>query len=231
MTRLVLFAAIRRRNPDVVARLLRADPDLVRATEAWSWDEAIRAGLRNAENGTPLIRAAETGDLEIVELLLAAGARVDARCACAGAETPLWTAVLHGHDEIVERLLGADPNAAAFAGATPLHPAVRAQPQLVSRLLAAGADPSRTDKRGRAPADWAQIDGRRPATLPSAGSARQDVQRHPGLQRYPRQPVASSAARALAARVSRSRPPITAGMITQPAWATAPTLPDIPICE
>lgn len=49
----LLFAAIVRRDRGAVARLRRADPELVHTTEAWSWDEAVRAGLRNPEHGTP----------------------------------------------------------------------------------------------------------------------------------------------------------------------------------
>lgn len=106
-----------------------------------------------------MIRAVETDDLGSLGCCLPRALRSTPGRACAGAETALWTAVLHGHEAIVQRLLGAgaDPNAAAFAGATPLHAAVHAQPQLVPPLVPAGADRTRTDARGQTPAGWARI--------------------------------------------------------------------------
>jgi RNA polymerase sigma factor (sigma-70 family) len=157
---IVLFAAIRQRDRATVARLLARDPSLVAATEAWSWDEAIEAGLGPAQRGTPLIRAVETGDVELVETLLAAGASLHDECACAGGESALWTATVFGHASLVDVLLdaGASPDTAAFAGATPLHAAVqRGRHDLVRSLLRAGADPSVRDDHGRTPGDWASM--------------------------------------------------------------------------
>jgi RNA polymerase sigma factor (sigma-70 family) len=156
----VLFAAIRQRDRATVARLLANDRSLVDATEAWSWDEAIAAGLGPAQRATPLIRAVETGDVDLVETLLAAGASLHDTCACAGGESALWTATVFGHAPLVDLLLdaGASPDTAAFAGATPLHAAVqRGRHDLVRRLLRAGADPSVCDELGRTPGDWASM--------------------------------------------------------------------------
>jgi F0F1-type ATP synthase beta subunit len=53
---------------------------------------------------------------------------------------------------------GADPNATAFAGATPLHAAVLSgHHDLVPVLLDAGSDPDRTDEQGRRASDWAAV--------------------------------------------------------------------------
>ena len=82
-------------------------PDLATATESWSKDEAMRAGLQHAEHGTPLVRVVETGDLELVRVVLAAGAPTGQACGCAGAESALWTAVLSGDTEITKLLLAA----------------------------------------------------------------------------------------------------------------------------
>lgn len=159
----LLFAAIRHHDHATIAALLHVHPELVHEREAWSWAQAVELRLRHAEDGTPLIRAVESGDPLTVEMLLRAGAPVDGRCACAGAETPLWTAVSLGHREIVEQLLaaGADPNATAFAGVTTLHAAAHAHPALMERLIAAGADGARPDRRGRIAADWLELRGPR----------------------------------------------------------------------
>jgi RNA polymerase sigma-70 factor (ECF subfamily) len=162
----LLFRAIRERDVATVTDLLRRDPDLVHATEGWSLDEAIEANVDFvlAGRASPLIRAAQTGDLDLVRALVEAGAPVRDVCQCAGAESPLWTATVTGEAPVVEYLLGegADPNVAAFAGATPLHVAMqRGHHHLVPALLEAGADPERVDDFGRTPADWLAL--RRPA--------------------------------------------------------------------
>jgi RNA polymerase sigma factor (sigma-70 family) len=168
---ILLFAAIRRRDRVTVARLLANDPSLVDATEAWTWDEALASGLNPAQRGTPLVRAVETGDVELVRVVLAAGASVGDACACAGGENALWTATVFGHAALVDFLLeaGAAPDAAAFAGATPLHAAVqRGRHDLVRRLLRAGADPSVRDDHGRTPSEWASLRRTEPALGPHA---------------------------------------------------------------
>lgn len=156
----LLFAAIRDRDVQHVRALLAGNPDLVHAREDWSFEEGVAAQLGHAAAASPLIRAAATGSLEVVRVLVDAGAPVNDLCECAGSESALWTAVSLGFRDIVDHLLarGADPNATAFAGATPLHAAVLSgHHDLVGVLVDAGADPDKTDDHGRRASDWASI--------------------------------------------------------------------------
>ena len=93
--------------------------------------------------------AAQAGDHAAVERLLRAGADVDERAA--DDTTALHWAAYRGDAEIAALLLaaGADPNAANRNGATPLGMACVSagsgrggRPDLVARLLRAGADPT-----------------------------------------------------------------------------------------
>ncbi len=98
-------------------------------------------------------------NVEIVELLLGAGARAALANANDERSTPLHRAT--GHDGVVApvveagvavtRLLlarGADARARDARGATPLHRAAALRPELVPMLLAAGADVKTADKDG-----------------------------------------------------------------------------------
>jgi RNA polymerase sigma factor (sigma-70 family) len=155
---ILLYSAIRRSDVAAVAELVEAVPALVEAEETWAVDEGRSAGLAWPGRATPLIRAAEAGHLDIVEVLLAAGAAVDGRCGCETGESALWAAVANGRAAVAARLIeaGADPNWCSDTGVTPLHVAAKRDRQdLVDLLLGAGADPERVDRSGRSPADWA----------------------------------------------------------------------------
>ena len=71
---------------------------------------------------TPLYWAALGGHKEITELLIAAGANVNAKDMMGNFNTPLHCAVLEGQNEIAELLIakGADVNAKNDGGETPL---------------------------------------------------------------------------------------------------------------
>lgn len=166
-----LFLGIRLRNHALVRELLARAPALVTATEQWSKGEAMELGLQNAERATPLVRAVQTGDVELVRLILDAGADPDQRCECAGAESALWMAALIGDSNIVSVLIaaGADVNATAFAGASPLAVAAQRGHHDITRVLvAAGADASLPDAGGRTAADWARARRSTPRRLPSS---------------------------------------------------------------
>ncbi len=72
--------------------------------------------------------------------------------------TPLHAAVQHGQEETVRALLGwgADVNARADSGQTPLH--LCASPNIAKTLVEAGADPGATDdEHGTTPLVWATV--------------------------------------------------------------------------
>lgn len=103
-----LFAAVLAQRADVVALLLRHDA-LVDAREAM------------LGGASPLELAVSLGDVPIAELLISAGADIDARNRDGG--TALHVAAFSEQRETVALLLGegADPNARDARGATPLH--------------------------------------------------------------------------------------------------------------
>ncbi len=113
--------------------------------------EAVRRLLRdgadvNAAQGdgmTALHWAAERGDGEMGEVLIYAGARVDAGTRI-GHYTPLHLAARSAHDAMVELLLqaGSDPDARTTnSGASPLHLAAGSgDAQVIGLLVDAGAD-------------------------------------------------------------------------------------------
>jgi ankyrin repeat protein len=104
---------------------------------------------------TALHRAAINGHKDVVELLLAEGAGVDARDW--GLVTPLNYAVENGHREVASLLIasGADVNATRRgypAGDTPIHSAVRAgHKEIIDLLIAKKADMNVKNEAGQTP--------------------------------------------------------------------------------
>ena len=148
---IVLFQCIGINDAEGLARLLARNPTLANATEDWSPVEGFESRLGFSERATALIRASGTGNVELVRLLVEAGAHVDDLCPCAEHESPLIAAVNIGATEVVDYLLeaGAPPNGAAFDGeSTALHVAVHRERHDLVR---------RTDANGRTPADWAVL--------------------------------------------------------------------------
>ena len=150
-----LMWAVAARHPEVVKTLLEVGADPRSRSNITT--ELVYKGFRyitappaqsdgiieNAKRGgfTPLLFAAQQGDRESAELLLAAG--VDVNDKDASGASVLVVATHSGHSELAQMLLqrGADPNAAG-AGYTPLHAAVlRGDAPLVKALLAKGANP------------------------------------------------------------------------------------------
>jgi ankyrin repeat protein len=122
------------------------------ATDLQKWIQQ-RPGRINRQYGafcdTPLHSAARFGREDLADLLIAAGANVEARNELD--ERPLHASATYGHPTVAKLLLarGADVNARGQGGKTPLHAAacgvgqpsdVEARIEVAKLLLAAGAD-------------------------------------------------------------------------------------------
>ncbi len=119
----------------------------------WSWRAAPVAVKGGWLGGTPLHYAARDSHKEIIELLIAKGADLNARMG--EGLTPLHQAAYGGQKEAVELLIaaGADVNAKDRGGVTPLHQvaffasplfnhqaASNGRKEVVELLIAKGAD-------------------------------------------------------------------------------------------
>jgi uncharacterized protein len=157
----------------LLAGALPAPPDSPVADAAMRRDrDAVRALLQNGadvnaaqgDGMTALHWAAGHGDVELANMLLYAGARVDA-VTRNGNYTPLHLAGRAGNAQVVGPLLkaGADPNApTSSGGATPLHfAAAQGDPATVAALLAGGAAVDRREAAfGQTPLMWAAANDR-----------------------------------------------------------------------
>ncbi|MGF1596229.1 MAG: sigma-70 family RNA polymerase sigma factor [Acidimicrobiales bacterium] len=158
---ILVFQAIRTADVDLLARLVADDPALADASEDWSADEGFESDLSFSERATALVRAAGTGDLRLVRVLVEAGAQVSGACGCVDGETPLVAAVNIGATDVVEFLIdhGASLDDLAFdGGSTALHVAVHQDDHnMVRTLLTAGADPTLRDRNGRTATEWSVL--------------------------------------------------------------------------
>jgi ankyrin repeat protein len=113
------------------------------------------------KNLTPLYIAVHQGCVELVRMLLGAGAQVDA--GTPEGFTPLFLAVEHGHTEIVRMLLaaGAQVNKIAHNGATPLrHAIVKNYVGIAPLLIDAGVDVNAAKNGVETPLHLAALKGR-----------------------------------------------------------------------
>jgi ankyrin repeat protein len=167
-----LMWAVAEHHPEVVAALLAHHADVRARSEARSRLvnagadgtqrlSTDRANLFEEEHGgfTPLLFAAQRGDLDSAKLLIDAGA--NANDTAPNGASALVIATHSGHQALAAFLIetGADPNAAG-AGYAPLHAAIlRADQVLMKSLLAHGANPNAVLTRPtpvrRASQDWA----------------------------------------------------------------------------
>jgi ankyrin repeat protein len=114
---MAMFRAIDSGDVNEVMRLVNTDPSLL---------EGVDMSRRMWGTGlTPLIHAADLGQLEIVKLLTGKGA--DIHATTSRAETALHLAAARGHEEVVAYLLdnGAQASHQTQGGHTPLMLAIR----------------------------------------------------------------------------------------------------------
>lgn len=113
---------------------------------------------RSENEKTPLHFAAQGGHEEIVDLLIAKGADVNAKNIAK--ETPLHYAAAMGYKEVVDLLLakGAVFNSGTTNGSTPLHYSANfGNSEIVRVLIEKGADINCRNKYGLTPLDLAYI--------------------------------------------------------------------------
>jgi ankyrin repeat protein len=182
-----LLVAIAAGDRALVRTLLDAVPSLVTARLARRGEFFIdRCHAQVYEGDTALHAAAFAYDCQMARDLVARGAGIRARNR-RGAE-PLHAAVIGEpgtanwnparQRAVIEYLIGvgADPDAAALGGVTPLHRAVRNRcSAAVEALLAAGADPRLANGHGSTPSDLARWTTGRGGTGSPAAKTEQQI--------------------------------------------------------
>ena len=130
-------------------------------------------------NGTALRDAAKGGDAAEVRRLVAAGVSPEGAGADYG-ETPLWWAMMNGHDDVVSALAegGAEVDKKSVDGYTPLMDAARrGKCGAVRRLLDANADHTLEDDGGRTALGLVQeARARRPRPSPFGMPTREELE-------------------------------------------------------
>ncbi|MEI7938350.1 MAG: ankyrin repeat domain-containing protein [Verrucomicrobiota bacterium] len=167
----LLVRAVWDKNQPAVELLLAHHAE-VNCTNSFGRTDAIGNGQ------TPLHAAAALGSKAIAELLLKAGAAVNAKDQ--SGETPLYVAISQHQPEVAALLLAnkadpnakkANPNAKISNGWTPLHAAASdGQRELVELLLANKADPNERSNDGKTPLDLAKSQAQSAPGLPSGAS-------------------------------------------------------------
>jgi hypothetical protein len=115
-------------------------PSDARTTSSLALHAAAAPTTRTPDAATALREAAQSGNVQRVEALIAEGTDIDARDA--SGRSALMLAVLHDQKQAVSSLLaaGADPNAKDTSGTTPLAAAIAAaRPEIAAALQRAGA--------------------------------------------------------------------------------------------
>jgi len=182
-----LLVAIANLDHKTAAGLLNAAPSLATAGLARRDEFFLAERLAQVYKGDTALHAAGFSyDPQMAQDLITRGANIRARNR-RGAE-PLHAAVIgipgsaswnptRQRDVIVYLIgAGADPNAAAVGGVTPLHRAVRNRcSAAVEALLRAGADPRLPNDRGSTASDLARRTTGRGGTGSAAAKAEQRI--------------------------------------------------------
>jgi ankyrin repeat protein len=182
-----LLVAIANLDHKAATDLLDATPSLATARLARRDEFFLAERLAQVYEGDTALHAAGFSyDPEMAQDLMARGASIRARNR-RGAE-PLHAAVTGVPDsvswnparqrDVITYLVeaGADPNAAAAGGVTPLHRAVRNRcSAAVEALLGAGADPRLPSDRGSTAFDLAHLTTGRGGTGSEAAKAEQRI--------------------------------------------------------
>src|SRR3990167_7929710 len=111
----------------------------------------------------PIIAAAEKQNLPVIEILIAAGANVNAQGY--NRKTPLHVAIEKENLAIIQALIaaGANVNAQNHTGKTPLHLAIaKDNLAIIQALITAGANLNAQNNDGRTPLHVAALRGRKP---------------------------------------------------------------------
>ncbi len=127
-------------------------------------DKGVDLERRDKSGFTALGRAAIGGQVEIAQMLLAAGVDVDGRESRLG-RTPLHYAVVNDNQEMVSLLLEAGADVSLldrYGGDSPLHLAIRqsGDPDRIALLLEHGADAELKNRRGETPLHESASDDR-----------------------------------------------------------------------
>jgi ankyrin repeat protein len=120
-------------------------------------DKGVPVDSPAIDGGTPLLISAASGYIDLMKVLLAAGA--DPNRQDQYQDTPLMAAVRIGSRDAVKLLLDsrADPNESDGSGRTAMHWAARSgRADIVRRVLAAGARIDDIDQTGRTPMTYAR---------------------------------------------------------------------------
>lgn len=149
-----------------VAMITRLDKRIERAAEVLLAHGAeVDAKDKSGYGNTPLHFAVQSGNKELVDLLVAKGADIEAKNSVGA--TALHLAAPNGRSDIVELLLnrGNDVNSVDSGGRTPLHGiyamARDDSNETLERLLAKGADVNAKAAHGETPAHVAAMMNRR----------------------------------------------------------------------
>jgi ankyrin repeat protein len=134
----------------------------------------MQAALTRAaalQGWTPLMSAASTGNVRVVNLLLGVGA--DVNTANSGGRSAVFYAASKGHAPVLQLLLdaGADVSVRDSVGATPLHRAAGAgKDAAIRQLLGAGASLEAVDAQGATPVLVAALAGQEQACIALAAA-------------------------------------------------------------